>query len=103
MERTDRRRYDMLVFDNIRQLSKVHDMIKKRKTGTPEEFASTLCVSRRKMYYLLEGIKEMGGTVAYSRKEHTFYYLRNFDIEISVRIKDSKYSEWQEISRGGDR
>lgn len=90
----------MLIIEDIKQLRKVHLMIRKRDTGTPEEFASILCVSRRKMYYLLDVLRDFGAQVAYSRTKHTFYYIRDFDLDISFRIKKLGYEEWQDISGG---
>ena len=88
----------MLNIDDIRQLRIVHCMIQKRTTGTPEEFASMLCVSRRKMYYILDKLKGLGAQVVYSRTERTFYYLKKFDLDISIKIMTKENNEWQEIS-----
>ncbi len=90
----------MLNIDDIRQLRIVHCMIQKRTTGTPEEFASMLCVSRRKMYYILDKLKGLGAQVVYSRTERTFYYLKKFDLDISIKIMTKENNEWQEISGG---
>ena len=99
MEKTDRRKY-MLIIEDIRQLRIVHRMIQNQSTGKPEEFASALYVSRRKLYYLLEVIKKMGAQVAYSRTNCTFYYRKRFDLDISIKIKTMGCEEWQDISGG---
>ncbi len=91
---------NMLNIDDIRQLRIVHCMIQKRTTGTPEEFASMLCVSRRKMYYILDKLKGLGAQVVYSRTDRTFYYLKKFDLDISFKIMTKENNEWQEISGG---
>lgn len=92
--------YKMLNLEDIQQLRKVHLMIQKKRTGTPDEFASTLCVSRRKMYYLLDTIKELGAQISYSRTNHTFYYQKSFDIDISLKICKNGSGEWEDISGG---
>ena len=91
---------NMLNIDDIRQLRIVHCMIQKRTTGTPDEFASMLCVSRRKMYYILDKLKGLGAQVVYSRTDCTFYYLKKFDLDISIKIMTKENNEWQEISGG---
>lgn len=90
----------MLVIEDLKQLHKVHIMIQQKKTGSPEEFASELCVSRRKMYYLLDAIKSLGAPISYSRTKHTFFYTRDFDMDISMRIRENGCEEWQELSGG---
>ena len=91
---------NMLNIDDIRQLRIVHCMIQKRTTGTPDEFASMLCVSHRKMYYILDKLKGLGAQVVYSRTDCTFYYLKKFDLDISIKIMTKENNEWQEISGG---
>ena len=90
----------MLILEDIKQLRQVHCMIQKRSTGTPEEFASALCVSRRKMYYLLDILKGLGAQVVFSRTDCTFYYQKRFDLDISFKVKTRRNEEWQEISGG---
>lgn len=90
----------MLSVEDIKQLRKVHMMIRKRITGTPEEFASVLCVSRRKMYYIMDVLRGLGAKIAYSRTNHTFYYHKDFELEISFKIKKSGCDEWQDIFGG---
>ena len=70
----------MFIIEDLKQLLQVHDLILTQTTGTPEEFASVLNVSRRKMYYLLEIIKGLGAEVVYSRANGTFYYQKPFDL-----------------------
>lgn len=90
----------MLIIEDIQQLRKVHLMIQKRRTGTPDEFASSLCVSRRKMYYLIDILRNFGAEIVYSRTNHTFYYDKGFELEISLKVKKTKYEDWQDISGG---
>lgn len=90
----------MLIIEDIQQLRKIHLMIQKRRTGTPDEFASVLCVSRRKMYYLIDVLRSFGAEIVYSRTNHTFYYKKGFELEISLKVKKRKCEDWQDISGG---
>lgn len=90
----------MLNIEDIQQLRKIHLMIQNKCTGTPDEFSSMLCMSRRKMYYLLEAIKDLGAQISYSRVFHTFYYKKEFDMDISLKICNNDNKEWKEISGG---
>ena len=50
----------MFIIDDLRRIHKIHKLIKGQQTGSPEDLASLICVSRRELYYIIEVLKNMG-------------------------------------------
>jgi len=67
----------------IRRLHKMHELILQEKTGTPDEFATRIQVSRRQLYNILEHLNDHGASIRYSRARKTFYYGNKGVFDIS--------------------
>lgn len=61
----------------LRKLTKLDRLIRMRLTGSPDQLAVLLGVSRRNLYSYLNDLKEMGAEIGYCRKRKTFYYKNN--------------------------
>ena len=70
-------------FKAIHCLYRMHEEIQAGRTGTPDEFARTLRISRRQLYKMINIIKDYGGFVKYNRVLRTFYYAEEFDINLA--------------------
>ena len=90
----------MMLIEDINQILTLHKLIRQRNTGTPEDFAAKLCVSKRKLYYLMDVLKSFGAQIAYSRTNNTFYYNKGFELDVSIKIKNKECEEWKNISGG---
>ena len=66
----------------IHSLYRVHELIKKGRTGTPDEFAQIMQVSRRQLYKMIQTLKNYGASVKYDRALQTFYYTDSFTINL---------------------
>jgi predicted DNA-binding transcriptional regulator YafY len=80
----------MNLFETINRLYEIHRLILLEKTGTPDEFAERFHLSRRQLYNILDELKDWGADIKYSRIEHTFYYVNDFDIKINQLHLSSK-------------
>lgn len=80
----------MLLFNEIRRLNRINYLIKHRATGTPDEFASKLNVSRRQLFNLLEVFNTMGAKVKYDRGYETYYYSGDYNLNITVDVNGCK-------------
>lgn len=87
----------MVIIDEIKLLSHIHKMIMEKRTGTPDEFAESLCISRRKMYNIIEYIEGLGADIIYSREQRTFIYTNRFDMEIMFHVRNVSNEEWVDI------
>jgi hypothetical protein len=75
-------------------------MILHEKTGSPDEFAGRLGISRTRLYEILDDLKLEGAPILYSKTSRNFYYGEPFHIEISVDIKSLGTNEVK-ITGGG--
>lgn len=50
------------------------------------------------LFYLVDILRNCGAEIVYSRTNHTFYYIKGFELEISLKVKNRKYEKWQDIS-----
>ncbi|MBI5540702.1 MAG: HTH domain-containing protein [Bacteroidia bacterium] len=77
----------MSIISNLDKLKLINSEIKKEQTGSPEDFAKKLCVSRSMLYNYIEEIKTLGAQIKYNRTIKTFYFENNFDITIDIKFQ----------------
>lgn len=56
----------MNFIDDLKRLQKIHKLISNQNTGSPDELADAICVSRSELYYILRELKKMGANLNYS-------------------------------------
>ena len=76
----------MLIFETIDRLSRIHQLIKREATGTPEEFAERFNIRRRQLYNILDEFKDYGAQIKYSRIKNSFYYENDFEIFVEISV-----------------
>lgn len=69
-------------FEIVNRLCRIHNLIQQENTGTPDEFAERICISRSQLYNCLGELRDYGALIKYSRKQRTFFYINNFKITI---------------------
>jgi len=78
----------MNVFRRIERIQLLNKLIAEQRTGTPDELARRLGISRSKLYLLLEELDDIGVEIHYSKRAETFYYVNckrlSFDFSFSV-------------------
>ncbi len=85
----------------IERIQRVDQFISKQSTGSPEELASKLDISRRQLFRLIEELKDYGAPIEYSRSLRTFYYLdKNFRLKINFSIQFITEKEERKINGG---
>ncbi|WP_459188345.1 helix-turn-helix domain-containing protein [Parabacteroides sp. APC149_11_2_Y6] len=83
----------MQLFKTIDRACQIHALIQKEATGTPDEFAKRLHISRRLLYYLLDELKDVGAEIEYNRRKSTFYYANDFEFNFIIKALDLKCDE----------
>ena len=78
----------MTRFEFLEKLAILSKLIAQGQTGTPEEIAERLCISRSTLYEIIDELKLRGIEVKYSRSRCTFYYNNNVLVDIQISIKD---------------
>ena len=86
----------MKVFEYLDRISMAHKLVSAGVTGTPDEFAKYLGVSRTSLYELLDELKSRGAPIQYSKSAKTFYYKHPYDIMITCSLHPLNYSEKKE-------
>lgn len=82
------------------RINKAHQLILEEKTGTPNEFAENLKISRSQLYNLLDNLKEYDAPIKYSKKINSFHYFKPFDLELRYSLKVIYEDEMKEIFGG---
>ena len=87
----------------IKQLERIQQiirLIKHEKTGTPEEFANSLQIGKRRLYEHLDDFREMGVQVDYSKLRNTYYFSNGHELELSYSLKVISKAKTKEIFGG---
>jgi biotin operon repressor len=90
----------MKVFEYLDRISMMHKLVSRQKTGTPEEFARQLGVSRTSLYELIDELKSRGAPITYSKSAKTFFYRQPYDIAVTCSLRPLSYNEELENSGG---
>ena len=90
----------MKVFEYLDTISMAHKLVSAGITGTPDEFARCLGVSRTSLYELLDELKSRGAPIQYSKTSKTFYYKQPYDIMITCSLQPLSFAEKKENSGG---
>jgi len=77
----------MKTFQQLERLRKIHKLIQQQNTGSPDELAERLKISRRQLYNILDYLKEIEAPLIFSRKDNTFCYTYNFDMLVNVSVQ----------------
>lgn len=86
--------------NEIYRLNKLHKLIKMQNTGTPQELANRLHISKRHLYNVLDDLKMLGAKIGYSRNNCTFYYKNHFDLNLYLQVEYLDENEKKHIFAG---
>jgi len=64
-------------------LCRLHELIQQGRTGTPDELACRLRISRAQLYRILNVLNDYGADVRYSRTSNTFAYNNSFKMSFT--------------------
>ena len=77
----------MELINEIHRLNTLHQLIKMCKTGSPDELAQRLHVSKRHLYNVLDNLRALGTKIDYSRSDYTFYYTNSFELNLNLQVE----------------
>jgi len=96
----------MQLFETIDRVHRMHRLIQREATGTPEEFAERFNIKRRQLYNILEEFKDYGASIRYSRAKNSFYYENDFEVHVKIEVQPLSEKEiyttiagWKQIMR----
>ena len=76
-----------LVISYIERINRVYRLIRMERTGSLDELASLLRVSRRTINNYLEELRLMGAEIRFSRRRNTYYFGNNFVLHATVEAR----------------
>ena len=75
----------------IERLQKLNKLIEQEKTGTPDELARRLGISKRQLHNLLEALKNIGAKIEYIKKSETYRFKQHkIKIHFSLSLIEEK-------------
>lgn len=69
--------------ENISQLNRLHGLIKREATGSPNSLARRFNVSKATIIRYIQSLKEMDAPIEYSRDKCCYYYKHDFDLDLN--------------------
>ena len=84
----------------IERLQLLHELISQNKTGTPEQLANRLGVSRSYLYVMIDELRLLNLHISYSRKNKSFYYEKVVDVEFVLKIRTLNEDDLININAG---
>ncbi len=72
----------MSLLKYVERLKRMDDLIRRKATGTPEEFANRLGIGRTILMEELRELKELGAELCYCKVRHSYYYANEFILKI---------------------
>ena len=78
----------------------MHELIRSEKTGTPNDFAQMLHLSRSQLYNKLGFMKELDAPIKYCKKTGSFYYDQPFELVLQYSLTTIVDDETKEIFGG---
>lgn len=80
----------MKMHDQRDLINRLHDLVKRKATGSLDTLAEKFGVGKSTMSRYIEEFKEeFEPPLAYDRTGHTYYYTEPFDLKVWVEIKRS--------------
>lgn len=73
--------------NEIHRLNRLHQLIKMCNTGSPDELAQKLHISKRHLYNVLDELRALGAKIDYSRSDYTFHYTNSFELHLNLQLR----------------
>lgn len=79
----------MSIFNHLLLLERIHQHISMHNTGSPKHFALLLNISERKLYRILEELRDRGAIIIYDNTAKTYYYKNAVEFKLNFKISTS--------------
>ena len=75
------------VISYIERINRVYRLVRMERTGSRDELAAKLRVSRRTVNNYLEELRLMGAEIRFSRRCNTYYFANKFVLHATVEAR----------------
>lgn len=90
----------MAVLKYIQRVHRIHNLIRRKATGTPEEFSEKMGISVSMLYEYLKEMKELGAPIEYCKFRRSYHYPCETDFQMGFVKKELEIHELQNIEGG---
>ena len=70
----------MTIFKQLAQLKRMDNLIRRKATGTPDQLAERLEVSRATIFRYLDELKAFGADIRYCKERRSYIYSEPFEL-----------------------
>lgn len=63
------------------RIKRFDGFIRRKGTGTPEDFAKKMNISRATLFRLLDYFRSLGAKIVYNKERRTYYYEEPFELK----------------------
>lgn len=74
----------MQFLDQIKLLKRIDQFIKRKATGSPEQFANRLDISRASVFRQIKLLKMLGAKIQYNHDRESYVYEEEFILNFSL-------------------
>ncbi len=89
----------MTVIKYIERIKAMDDLIRRKATGTSNQFAEKMHISRSTLMEYIDVIKNMGAPIAYDKFRNSYYYLYPCKLKIGFESKMLSEDELVDINK----
>jgi hypothetical protein len=82
----------MSILKYIYRLKQMDDLIKRKATGTPDEFAIKLGICKSMLMLNINELKTLGAPVKYCNQIRSYYYDEQGHLEVKFKSIDSMHA-----------
>lgn len=72
--------------DYLKKLMRMHDLIKRKATGTPDELARKLELSRATTFRYKSKLAMAGAPIKYCRNRESYYYEEEWEFDLQKSV-----------------
>jgi hypothetical protein len=80
----------MTLLEKLKLFNRLHGLISRKATGTPEALAARLDISERKLYRMLEEMKNFGFPIQYCSERQSYCYGKTVRFSFDLCILDKE-------------
>jgi predicted DNA-binding transcriptional regulator YafY len=84
----------------IERLQLLNKLVREQRTGSPEEFAKRIGVSRAKLYLMLDELRDEGVEIKFAKRLNSFVYENCAGVSVVFSLKVLESTEIRNISAG---
>lgn len=89
------------VIEKLELIERVHHLIRRRATGSPQEFADKLNISKASLHRHLVIIKILGAPIIYNLKSQTYEYSHDVVFNFGFKpLRELSENEKKELKGG---